>query len=83
MTKHHCDRCKSTITGNRSVLTATRGELAVEVLEDTPLTDGLDLCHSCAAAFLDWLRGGTPNLTHQSAPGGAMSPMVGGLAVTR
>ena len=48
MTTHHCDRCRATIIGNRSVLTATRGELAVEVLEGTVLADGCDLCERCA-----------------------------------
>ncbi|MGO8902132.1 MAG: hypothetical protein ACLQU5_27860 [Isosphaeraceae bacterium] len=78
MTTHHCDRCKSTITGNRSVLTATRGELTVEVLDETRLADGLDLCQSCAAQFLDWLRSGNPNQANHAAPG---SPTAVGMDV--
>jgi hypothetical protein len=73
MTIHHCDRCRCTITGNRSVLQATRGELAVEVLEGTDLAEGLDLCSPCAAGFLDWLCGGNPSHWFHHGPGGALA----------
>jgi len=69
----HRDRCRATITGNRSVLTAARGQLAVEVLEDTVLSDGCDLCERCAAGFLDWLRSGNPDLAAVDGPGAAIA----------
>ena len=72
MTTHHCDRCRATIIGNRSVLTATRGELAVEMLEGTVLADGCDLCERCAAGFLNWMRGANPHQADHSGPGGAI-----------
>lgn len=53
-----CDRCGAVIPGNRSVLAATRGELAVEVVGETALSDGFDLCEACVAGLLDWLRSG-------------------------
>ncbi len=53
-----CDRCGAVIPGNRSVLAATRGELAVEVVEGAALADGFDLCETCVAGLLDWLRSG-------------------------
>jgi hypothetical protein len=53
-----CDRCGAAIPGNRSVLAATRGELAVEVVGETALIDGFDLCKACVAGLLDWLRSG-------------------------
>ncbi len=53
-----CDRCGAVIPGNRSVLAATRGELAVEVVEGAALADGFDLCEACVAGLLDWLRSG-------------------------
>ncbi len=40
----------------------TRGQLAVEILEGTPLADGSDLCERWAAGFLDGLRSGNPHL---------------------
>ena len=71
MTTFHCDRCKSTITGNRSVLTATRGELAVAHVEELALADGADLCASCA--FLDWMRTGNPHQSDHAAIGEALA----------
>ncbi|MGO8901591.1 MAG: hypothetical protein ACLQU5_25040 [Isosphaeraceae bacterium] len=53
-----CDRCGAAIPGNRSVLAATRGELAVEVVGETALSDGFDFCEACVAGLLDWLRSG-------------------------
>jgi hypothetical protein len=43
------------------------------MVEPLPLADGVDLCESCASAFLDWLRSGNPNLANHAAPGGAMA----------
>ena len=39
-------------------LAATRGELAVEVVGETALSDGFDFCEACVAGLLDWLRSG-------------------------
>ena len=53
-----CDRCRAVIPGNRSVLATTRGEPNVEVVGETALIDGFDLCEACVAGLLDWPRSG-------------------------
>ena len=73
-----CDRCGAVIPGNRSVLAATRGELAVEVLDDVALVDGFDLCRDCVAMLLDWLRSGKH---HQAMPGATVNTPAGLLEV--
>ncbi len=58
--------------GRPGVGAPTRGQLAVEILEGTPLANGCDLCDRCAAGFLDWLRSGNPDLAAVDGPGGAL-----------
>lgn len=51
MTTHHCDRCRATILGNRSVLRAIHGELSLS------LPEPIDLCEACRDGFMRWLHG--------------------------
>ena len=73
ITTHRRDRSKSTTIVNCLISAATRGEQAVAHVDETALADGVDLCAVCADAFLNWLRGGNPDLTRQDGPGGALT----------
>jgi hypothetical protein len=46
-----CDRCSSPISGGHSILEVKAGELS------KTRDDQIDLCSSCCAEFVDWLRG--------------------------
>jgi hypothetical protein len=44
-----CCRCKSPISGGRSIITFEAGELS------RTRDDPIDLCSDCCAEFVDWL----------------------------
>lgn len=50
----HCDRCKSVVAGNGSILKVEAGLLRGTVGHWLP--ESMDFCTDCAAAFLDWFR---------------------------
>jgi hypothetical protein len=71
----HCDRCGQNIIEGGSILGVKAGKLVGKLPEEW------DVCSDCGSSLFSWYRSG--HQANQAAPGGAMSPVVGGLAVTR
>jgi len=51
-----CDRCKKAIEEGKPIITLQVEDVFVKM----SFPDGIDLCETCAAAFVDWMNNTKP-----------------------